>query len=311
MRLISSVLTLLSVAAALPGCGSTSDQATSVGNATASAKLDSAEQALQAAAFLNAASDFDAAALAFTTIESPQIRKQLSGSTKLSIEDAPCDGGGSFDFSDTGGPAGSTDYLRFNFERCVDEEGTFFDGRLELICSEGEFRSDDQASCRNTVINFGQGGRPIEVRELNQEQVRISGRFTIRFGSSAVTLEQSLEARVTSADGSEEGLLVTRELEQRRAPQSANIDEITVNGEAGADYSGDNIVCNRGLVELRTINALTRDSQAGLVGGELLVRNADGAEATLEFASDGGVSVTLNGATVPFSRADFENACTF
>lgn len=311
MRFTPPTLALFTLCALLLGCGSTTDEATSVSTATSSAALDSAEQALQAAAFLNAASDFDAAALAFTTIESPQVRKLLVATTKLSIDDAPCDAGGSFDFSDTGGPAGATDYLRFAFERCVDDEGTFFDGRLELICLAGEFRSDDQASCSDTRINFGQGGRPLEVREFNGEQVRLNGSFSIRFGSTAITVEQSLEARVTSADGSQEGLLVTRELEQRREAQSQTIDEISITGAVGADYAGDNISCNRGSVDLRSINALTRDSQSGLVGGELLVRNDQGNEATLEFASDGSVAVSLNGSTTSFSQSEFEQACSF
>lgn len=311
MHFTPSVPTLVLFSAFLLGCGSTTEETTSVGAATASAKLDTADQVLQAAAFLNAASAFDAAALAFTTIESPQVRKQVFGSTKLSIEDAPCDASGNFDFRDTGGPAGATDFLFFSFERCVDDAGTFFDGRLELICTEGAFRSDDQASCTNTSIHFGEGRRPLEVREFGGEQVRLSGSFFIRVGSIATTVEQSLEARVTSADGSQEGLLVTRELEQRRESSGSGLDEITINGEVGVDFSGEAIRCNRGLVELRTQNQLLRNADGDFVGGELLLVNAEGDEATVSFADDASVSVNIDGVTRSRPQSEFEQACSF
>ena len=301
MRLLT--VATVSCLLALSACDSEEDKGPSLADAGAPAKLDTTEAVLQSAGYLLLTAKLDGLAESFTTFGSPLARKAQRMAPKATLTDAECPGGGSFDFTDQN----RDDYLQFRFDNCITDDGDRSNGLLELVCLSGTFEPDQDDSCSNTRISFGDGNRALVTTVSSGEVLALRGTFRLQTTSRATITDQTLDVETRS-----EGLGVvgiTRGLNRDIEPTSNGGALVLINGDTGVALQGDDIECATGLVSIATLDRLQVNPAGAVIGGSVSISNDDNQTATVSFSSDGSVTVNLDGSTQTFPRTRFEALC--
>ncbi len=298
LRAFASTLlpALLPAMLLLGGCGSSDDDGLSLGDATAPAKLDTAEEAAQAAAYIGVFLELDEAT-DFTGFG-------FGAATKLELSDN-CETSGSFRFTDEN-PRGSNDYRRFDFNNCR-EESTLLDGALELECLQGSF--DGEGSCRTTQIDYGQNSASFRVADSSSE-LRILGDWRLTSTQESATVSHSLELRINDQAEDFELVAVSQSYRRRFESDGNGGGLYDVDGRFGLALAGDDLECNSGMISVTTLDQVRIDNAGRVRSGRVEISNDNAQSAIVTANDDGSVTVQLNGATTTVPRSRFERFCS-
>ncbi|MGJ8667875.1 MAG: hypothetical protein ACSHXK_00175 [Oceanococcus sp.] len=301
------ILLVSTMAGLVSACGSSTDDDPRVSSATAQsdAPLSTADDAVRAAKLLEAIEGITTVASSTTEFSAPSFNKQYTAKAlKLAVTDASCPGGGQFDYDDQG----RDDYRQFNFSACVQDDGNTISGALVLECQQGDFSNIEGSSCSDIDINLGQGAQPFSFTLANGQRVTLLGLYSASESNLAEINTLDFEIRSSTADNRVQTLLLARDLEVRL---EENGTQVFVTGEIGADFVSNTADCSRGSVDIRTRSAILISDSDDVIGGEILLSNDKNEEAIVTFSSDGGVTVTVAGATTSYSAGQFDKLCEF
>lgn len=282
------------------GCGSSDGESgPSINDARAPAPLDNATDVAVAASYVNVMSAINGAVGELGEFNPLIANKVYTMSHKLRVEDN-CDAdSGRFVYDDTT----AHETVRIEFYGCR-LDGAVLDGILTLKCLSGSF--EDQ-SCTNEQVFFG--AKDGELRVVDAGEVfRISGDWEFGVNGASETVVQNLEVQLVR-ENELQVAYVADDLTTDVDYSSSSNTLISVNGRLGLSAVGVGVNC--GLGGTVTLNAVgvTLDENGEPVGGRLRIDSAESPFASVEFQSNGDLSVTVNGGTSTVTRAQYSSLC--